>query len=128
MVRLAYIAIGGALGTVLRYGISTLVSRAAGGTFPWGTMTVNLAGALSIGFLSALFELAPVSPNLRSFALIGILGGFTTFSTYTLETFNLLRDGEMKLALMNMLVSNIAGIVLVIAGIIAFRQLVALLK
>jgi CrcB protein len=126
--RLLYIGCGGALGTLLRYGVSISVARLTGGTFPWGTMCVNLIGAFIIGFLSALFEITAVSPNLKSFALIGILGGFTTFSSYTLETVNLLRDGELRLALSNILVSNIAGIVLVLLGIVAFRYLLLLYR
>lgn len=121
-----YIALGGAIGTILRYGLSLFVARFAGATYPWGTMSVNLIGAFVIGFLSALFEVTAVPSAMKSFALIGVLGGFTTFSSYTLETVNLLRDGELRLALSNVLVSNIAGIVLVIAGIMAFRYLLML--
>jgi CrcB protein len=128
MIRLIWIAIGGALGTLLRYGVGGFVYRHMGGVFPWGTLAVNLCGAFIIGFLSALFEATAISPTVRSFATIGVLGGFTTFSTYTLESFNLVRDGELRLALSNILFSNVLGILLVFAGIVAFRYLAAALR
>jgi CrcB protein len=90
--------------------------RASGGIFPTGTLAVNLGGSLAVGCLWALFEKGALTPNARLFLLTGLLGGFTTFSTFTLENFSLLRDGELKLAAANVLVSNVAGIFLVFAG------------
>lgn len=107
---------GGGIGTVLRYGLSNLAYRAAGGVFPSGTLAVNLGGSLAIGALWAVFEKGALTPNARLFLMTGILGGFTTFSTFTLENFSLLRNGELKLAAANVLVSNVAGIFLVFAG------------
>lgn len=116
MLRLFLLLAGGGIGTILRYWLSNLVYRAAGGVFPSGTLAVNLGGSLAIGALWALFEKGALTPNARLFLLTGMLGGFTTFSTFTLESFSLLRNGELKLAAANILVSNAAGIFLVFAG------------
>jgi fluoride exporter len=114
--RILLIALGGAVGSVLRYAAGGTVHRFAGSTFPWGTLAVNATGSFAIGFLWAFFDRVSGSTLARSFMFIGILGGYTTFSSYTLETFNLLRDGEIKLGLINMFAANIAGIVFVFAG------------
>ena len=120
---------GGAAGTVLRYVFSGFVYRCtAAGVFPAGTLAVNLAGSLVIGFLWGLFELTAVSVNVRLFLLIGVLGGFTTFSTFSLENFSLLRDGEYMLALTNVLLSTLAGILLVFVGYGFSRLLLSLVK
>ncbi|HBB67545.1 MAG: hypothetical protein A2X28_00735 [Elusimicrobia bacterium GWA2_56_46] len=116
MLRLFLLLAGGGAGTVLRYWLSTMTYRASGGIFPTGTLAVNLGGSLAVGCLWALFEKGALTPNARLFLLTGLLGGFTTFSTFTLENFSLLRDGELKLAAANVLVSNVAGIFLVFAG------------
>ena len=94
MLRLLSIALGGALGSVLRYLLSRGVYQVMGSTFPWGTLSVNLVGSLAIGFLWALFETVTIAPEMRTFILVGILGGFTTFSSFTIETFNLFREGN----------------------------------
>jgi CrcB protein len=114
--RILFIALGGAIGSVLRYAVGGSVHRFAGSTFPWGTFAVNVSGSFAIGFLWALFDRMSGSTLARSFVFIGILGGYTTFSSYTLETFNLLRDGEIKLGLLNMLAGNIAGVLFVFLG------------
>lgn len=116
MERILAIAAGGAIGSVLRYVMGGTVHRFMGSTFPWGTLGVNLTGSFLIGFLWAYFDRFSGSSVTRSFVFIGVIGGFTTFSSYTLETFNLIRDGEIKLGLWNMLASNIFGLALVFAG------------
>ena len=123
MSRLSFIAIGGAIGALLRYMISGMTYRYLGGSFPWGTLSVNLIGAFVIGFLWGLSEITIVSSDFRSFVFIGIIGSFTTFSTYSLETFNLFRDAEIKLVLANVLITNVLGIALVLFGFIASRYL-----
>ena len=128
MVKFLYIAIGGAIGALLRYGISGLPHKYTDGVFPWGTLSVNLLGSLLIGILWGAFERFDISPNVRTFLFIGVLGAFTTFSTYSLESFNLLRDGEIKLALSNIMISNIACIALVFAGFVVSRYMVSLFK
>lgn len=94
-----WVATGGALGSVLRYAVSGWLDRA---TFPWGTFVVNLSGTalLAVIFFAALARGA-FGPELRTFLFIGIFGGYTTFSTFGLETVNLLRDGSPTLAALN---------------------------
>ncbi|HDK16823.1 MAG TPA: fluoride efflux transporter CrcB, partial [Nitrospirae bacterium] len=98
MVKIILLATGGAIGTVFRYALSGLTYRVFDSVFPWGTLFVNLSGSLVIGLLWGFFEIESLPSNLRSFVFIGILGGFTTFSTFTLESFSMFRDGELKLA------------------------------
>ncbi|MBN1436222.1 MAG: fluoride efflux transporter CrcB [Sedimentisphaerales bacterium] len=123
VIRLLLIAAGGALGAVSRYGVTELVGKLFGSVLPWGTMAVNLVGSAAIGFLWAAFEREPIGVNLRMFVFVGILGGFTTFSSFTLETCGLLRTGHAKLALANIAVSNVVGIAAVFAGFAAFRYI-----
>jgi CrcB protein len=124
MFKLFSLMLGGALGTLARYGYGGAVQKLAGGTFPFGTLAINLTGSFFAGLFWALFEDSVTSPVLRVFVFIGILGGFTTFSTYALESFHLLRDGEYKWVVLNLLASNIGGILLVFAGYWLARTLV----
>ena len=128
MTKYIILAAGGAIGTIFRYSLSGLTQRAFDSTFPWGTLFVNLAGSFFIGLLWGLFELQNLSPNARNFIFIGILGGFTTFSTFALENMNLFRDGEIRLAISNLLASNIFGIALVFAGFLLSKYLINLLR
>jgi CrcB protein len=128
MSSLIYIAIGGAAGALLRYTVSGITYKYFDGLLPWGTLAVNMIGCFAIGFLWQIFEVVSTSPNTRAFIFIGILGAFTTFSTFGLESFNLLREGEVKYAVINILASNILGLGLVFAGFIVSRYLVSLLK
>jgi fluoride exporter len=92
-----WIALGGAVGSVARFFISFGIARAIGETFPWGTLVVNVTGCVIIGFLTTLTEPGSryyLGPDARSFALIGVLGGYTTFSSFSQQTLNLARDGE----------------------------------
>jgi CrcB protein len=103
-----WVALGGALGSMARYGCAGFAARFIGATFPWGTLIVNVAGSLVIGFLATL--LSPdgrllASPDARAFVMIGVLGGFTTFSSFSLETLNLARDGEWLWASANVVAS-----------------------
>ena len=117
MARLVSIGLAGFAGTLARYWLSGWIARRFGETFPTGTLTVNLAGCFVAGFLSySLFERFLVSETVRTVLLIGVLGGFTTFSSFGLQTFNLLRDGEFGLALLNVAVSNVAGLTMVWLG------------
>jgi CrcB protein len=116
MIKLLFIGLGGAVGSILRYVVSGIDYKFSGGVFPVGTLVVNLAGSFVIGFLWGIFESAVVSSQVRMFVFIGILGGFTTFSTFALENFNLIRDGERGIACVNMILSNVFGIGLVFAG------------
>ncbi len=127
MSRLLFIATGGAIGALLRYAISGMTYKYLDGVFPWGTLSVNLIGAIVIGFLWGIFEGATISPDFRLFVFIGIIGSFTTFSTYSLETFYLFRSGEIKLALTNVLITNILSIVLVLFGFVTSKYLIILI-
>jgi CrcB protein len=103
MDKAIFVGLGGFIGSVLRYWASGAVQQIANNpTFPLGTLAVNLAGCLVIGFLSQLAESRGIfTPETRAFVFVGILGGFTTFSTFGNETMNFLRDGENLSALWN---------------------------
>jgi CrcB protein len=97
--KIFWIAAGGAIGSVLRYGISTSTHRLFNNiNFPWGTLMVNATGSLLIGFLWGLSEANLISAPMRIFLFIGLLGGYTTFSSFSLETMNLIRSGEIASA------------------------------
>jgi CrcB protein len=87
-----WVIIGSALGGMARYGVSGAVARRIGETFPWGTLVVNVSGSFVIGVLAAV--LAAEDTGLRSLLMTGVCGGYTTFSSFSLQTLNLARDGE----------------------------------
>lgn len=126
--RLFYIFVGGGIGALLRYLISGLIQKQSSGIFPYGTLAVNLIGAVFIGFLWELFQHITVSTNIRVFVLIGLIGALTTFSTFSLETMNLLKDKEYVQALINVVFNNISCLVLVFLGSAATRLLIKLLN
>ncbi len=106
MAKLAAIAIGGAAGSVLRYGVSQGIHALVGRGFPWGTLVVNSLGSLLIGFLFVyLVERLAVSEVLRAALFIGLLGGFTTFSTFSLETLVLIEEASYLKAVINIFIS-----------------------
>lgn len=118
------IALGGALGAVLRYLVATTVQRVAGPAFPLGTLTVNVVGSLLMGMLFVmLVERAVVGPEWRAAVLVGVLGAFTTFSTFSMETFNLMAEGRMLAAAVNMVASVAACLAAVWLGVALGRQL-----
>ena len=124
MQKTIFIAVAGLLGTLARYWLSGVVARQYGETFPWGTMVVNLVGCFLAG---AVFYLADerflLSPTLRTIILIGFLGGLTTFSSYGLQTFTLVRDGELAIAMLNVVASNVLGLLMVWTGYVVCRAL-----
>lgn len=126
MQQVLLIALGGSLGAVARYGLSTLVYHQTNEIFPWGTLVVNLTGCFLIGILVELFDTAIIASQWRSFITIGFIGAYTTFSTFSFETLNLLRDGEIRLASFNIIANNILGIVLVLVGIYSSRVIIKL--
>jgi CrcB protein len=114
---LGLVALGGALGSMLRWGLTGAVQRWTASAFPWGTVAVNAAGSLAIGFIAALaLERALVSPAVRLFAIVGVLGGFTTFSAFSYETLALLRDAQWLAAAGYALGSVAAGIAAATVG------------
>lgn len=112
------VGVGGFIGAVLRYGLGGFVQgRSALTTFPTGTLAVNLAGCLLIGTFAGLVEARQLfSPEFRTFAMIGLLGAFTTYSTFGYETFHMLRDAEYLRAFVYIGAHVIAGLALVWAG------------
>jgi CrcB protein len=118
LINSALVGSGGFVGALLRYGLSGLVHRQVPfATFPYGTLAVNLLGCLLIGVFAGLAESRQLfGPELRTFALIGLLGGFTTFSTLGYETFAMIRDDEYLLAVANVGAQVVLGLALVWAG------------
>lgn len=109
--KLLFIALGGALGSALRYLVSGWAQRLGGGTFPLGTLAVNVAGCFAIGFLNYLF-LGPflVREPYRLAIVVGVLGGFTTFSAFGWETLSMAQEGAWLQATANVLLSNVLGL------------------
>lgn len=106
MVNYLIVALGGAVGSVARYGASGLVARWFGETFPWGTLMVNILGSFAIGFFATITGTEGrwlVPPAGRTFFMVGICGGFTTFSSFSLQTLQLARDSEWLYAGLNIL-------------------------
>ena len=128
MQHLSLIAFGGMIGTLLRYGLSTFVYQRVNDIFPWGTLAVNLSGSLLIGIFYELFNLSVIPSDLRSLITIGFLGAYTTFSTYSLETVNLLHEGEIRLCLINIALNNVLGLLLVMSGMYTVRILIKFVR
>jgi CrcB protein len=119
------IAIGGAAGALLRYAVDDAVSRVAGGSFPFGTLVVNVTGSFLLGMLFSLaVERSLLPPEVRPALMIGLLGAYTTFSTWMLESWRLIEDGAYLFAFANIGGSLLAGMAAVSLGI-AFGRLVA---
>jgi fluoride exporter len=116
MTKLLMIAAGGAAGTLLRYLVSALVQGWAGPRFPAGTLAVNATGCFAVGFL-AVFLAGPGREEWRAPVLVGVLGGYTTFSAFGWQTVALARDGQWPLAALNILLSNGCGLLAVWLGL-----------
>lgn len=125
MTKSLLVGFGGFLGSIARYVAGGTVHRLAeGSVFPCGTLFVNATGCLAIGFLAALSEARGVlSPEARVFLLIGVLGGYTTFSSFGYETFQLMRGGEMLAAAANVLMQVVVGLGAVWAGAAVARMI-----
>jgi CrcB protein len=121
MLSYFWVAIGGALGTTARYWLSGVVARSVGETFPWGTLVINVTGSFVIGFFGALT--GPdgrvfVGSTARQFVMVGMCGGYTTFSSFSLQTLNLMNDGEWLQAGANIGLSVLLCMIAVWAGVV----------
>ena len=124
MKALVFIAVGGAIGAVLRYGASMGVYSLLGRGFPYGTLFVNVVGSLLIGVLSVvLLERFDVAPEWRAAVLVGVLGSFTTFSTFSIETLTLLEQGDVVRATANVVLSVLICLIAVWFGVSLGRQI-----
>lgn len=124
MLKALLIGLAGLVGTLGRYWISEALGRRYGETFPLGTLVVNLLGCFLAGLLFYLLqERFSVSQTARAVVLVGLLGGFTTFSSYGLQTFALLREGQFAYAALNLMLSNAVGLLMVWAGYAAAKAL-----
>ena len=117
MLRILLVGLAGLAGTLCRYWLSGAVVRRHGEAFPAGTLVVNLLGCFAVGLLAYLMqERYEFGETARAAVFVGLLGGFTTFSSYGLQTFALLREGSVGLAALNVVASNLLGVLMVYAG------------
>lgn len=116
MASVFLVLIGGGLGSVVRYLTSLATGRFLGDGFAWGTLAVNLLGCLIIGFVVGLVDKAMLSRTFRIFAVTGFLGGFTTFSTFSLESIRYLQS-DLSKGIINILINVLGGLVLTLAGL-----------
>ena len=122
MYRSMLVFIGGGIGAVFRYLLAGWVYKVVGTDFPYGTLAVNVIGCFVIGlFLTMAEDRFLISPDFRIFFAVGILGGFTTFSTFSFETVELLRDGALAIGLLNVAVSVVVGLTATWVGMLAGR-------
>lgn len=116
------IAGGGAMGALLRFWMSTGIYNVLGRGFPYGTLAVNVLGSLLMGFFYVLLiDKLPLSPTWRAALLVGLLGAFTTFSTFSMETLNLIEEGELVKAMLNVALSVMLCLVAAWIGVLAGR-------
>lgn len=124
MLQLVTIAVAGALGALMRYWVSGWVYGLFGRSFPYGTLAVNFVGSMVMGLSFVLLvERLGSGPEWRAFVIVGFLGAFTTFSTFSLETVQLIEGGELMRALLNVMVSVVLCLGAAWLGILMGRQL-----
>ncbi len=124
MQRLLFIGLAGFVGTVARYLLASYFARQFGETFPVGTLAVNTIGCFLGGLLFAVMQSRmPLSDITQAVLVIGFLGGFTTFSSFGLQTFALIRNGEILLAALNVVAANLLGLLMVWAGYVLGKLL-----
>jgi fluoride exporter len=116
MKAIVLVAFGGAIGSVFRYLIALWMKNLYAFEFPWHTFSVNIIGCLVIGFMFSITLENSSLDNIRLFVMVGILGGFTTYSSFGLETFDLFKQGKIILASTYILTTNIFGLAAVFCG------------
>ena len=121
--RIALLSVGGALGVNARYGLSLVIDRWADPRFPWATFTINVTGSFLIGLATSLLLRWAPHPHMRLFLIVGFLGGYTTFSSYSLEALTLYERGAFGRMLAYLIGSVIAGVVAVALGAVLGRAL-----
>ena len=126
MDKILFVALGGAIGSSFRYAISVLTVKTLGKLVLWATFSVNIIGSLFIGVLWAYFENNTSSDNLKLFLVVGILGGFTTFSSFTIETISLFKTDGIRNALLYLFASNIFGILAAVLGYYLSKQIITI--
>ena len=126
MLAYAYVALGGAIGASLRYGVGKAAFKAFGSGFPWGTFIANVTGGLAMGLLAGWLAFrVSGDENLRLFLGVGLLGGFTTFSSFSLEALRLIETKSFGTAGLYIFGSVILAIAAVFAGLLIARRLFA---
>jgi CrcB protein len=121
--QLLLVGVGGALGSMLRFAASTAVHSLLGRAFPWGTLFVNVSGSFIMGALYVLLvERAALGPEWRALLMVGVMGGYTTFSSFSIETLNLIEGGDLTKAFANMAASLVACLIAVWFGMMLGRQ------
>jgi len=122
--QLLAIAVGGALGALLRFGVSEGVHSAFGRSFPYGTLTVNVIGSLLIGLLYVMFnERFELTGPWRALMLVGVLGAFTTFSTFSMETLELIEKGDFAASILNVVLNISLSVFAAWIGVIVGRSI-----
>jgi len=125
MINLILIFLGSGLGAISRYGLSNVIHSLLGRDFPYGTLIINASGSFVMGllFILILERFVGLAPQLRAFLLIGFLGGYTTFSSFSIETLNLFENGAWVAASLNILLNVILCISLAWLGVLGGRSL-----
>ena len=126
MLEIVLVFIGAGIGGVLRFVLGSLVYEYTGRSFPYGTLVINLTGSFIMGFSYVLIaqRFLNLAPQLTAFILVGILGGYTTFSSFSIETLRLFEDGKITYAFLNIILSTTFGLLLAWLGVILGKKLV----
>src|SRR5688572_8211462 len=117
------VAAGGALGAAARYGLGAWIQQLTRSAFPWGTLVINVTGSLALGFLAVWLQARNASAELSAFLTVGVLGGYTTFSTFSYETIVLAQSGELGRAAAYAIGSLVLGVVAALCGMVLAQQL-----
>jgi CrcB protein len=125
MSNLLWLVLGGSVGTLLRYSTYKLTEKYITLNLAWATVIVNMTGSLIIGFLWGFLDFEKLSTPTKNFLFVGILGSFTTFSAFTLDSLKYFKDGNVQQALINIFLQNILGVAFVFIGYLIARQLKA---